>query len=42
MSDSCKLKSYLYYRNPKLEIAQAIWNTPEKGAIREISKIVRF
>lgn len=39
MNDSAKLRSFLFYRTPTLEMAQKIWNLPEQGATREFSKI---
>jgi hypothetical protein len=39
MNDSAKLRSFLFYRNPTLEMAQKIWNLPEQGATKEFSKI---
>lgn len=40
MNDSSKLRSFLFYRNPTLEMAQKIWNIPELGATKELSKII--
>lgn len=39
MNDSSKLRSFLFYRKPTIEMAQKIWNLPEMGATRELSKI---
>jgi len=39
MNDSSKLRSFVFYRKPTLKIAQKIWNVPELGATRELSKI---
>lgn len=39
MNDSAKLKSFLFYRNPTLEMAQKIWNIPDLGAAKEFTKI---
>lgn len=39
MNDSAKLKSFIFYRNPTIQIAQKIWNIPEEGAIKHLSKI---
>jgi hypothetical protein len=40
MNDSAKLRSFLFYRFPTLEMAQKIWNLPEQGATKEFSKII--
>jgi hypothetical protein len=39
MNDSAKLKSFLFYRAPTIEMAQKIWNIPEMGVTKEFSKI---
>jgi hypothetical protein len=39
MNDSAKLRSFKFYRTPTLEMAQKIWNIPELGATKTLSKI---
>lgn len=39
MTDSAKLDSLPYYRQPTLEHAQSIWNMGEQGALKEFSKL---
>lgn len=39
MNDQAKLDSFKFYRNPTIEMAQMLWNLPENGGIRELSKI---
>lgn len=39
MNDSAKLRSFVFYRRPTIEIAQQMWNLPENGAIKHVAKI---
>jgi hypothetical protein len=39
MNDSAKLRSFLFYRKPTIDIAQNIWNLPELGATKHLTKI---
>jgi hypothetical protein len=33
------LRSFVFYRSPTLKMAQQIWNMPEVGATKHLSKI---
>ena len=39
MNDSAKLRSFVFYRHPTIDIAQQMWNLPENGAIKNVSKL---
>lgn len=39
MNDSAKLRSFIFYRRPTIQIAQHMWNLPENGAVKHLSKL---